>query len=135
MRNLILSLLILCSFVFGADLNPLKNSKGEITMDFSSNAFPITGVHKKLNLDCKSCHLEADKKDYSAAMQKSCLACHGSYEKIAEATGGLGHNDNIHKSPHYEALDCDNCHKAHQPTINMCLRCHTQDSMKKLQVK
>lgn len=135
MKTIILALFMFCACIFAQNLDPLKNQKGETITDFSQKAFPITGVHQKLNLDCKSCHLEKDQKDYSSAMQSSCLACHGSYDKLAEATGGLGHNDNIHKSPHYAALDCDNCHKAHQPTVNMCLRCHTQDSMKKLKVK
>ncbi|MCD8212963.1 MAG: cytochrome c3 family protein [Campylobacter sp.] len=113
----------------------LRNSKGEITKDFSAKAFPIEGIHQKLGLDCKDCHKQKSEKDYSSAMNGSCLQCHGSYAKLGEATGALGHNDNIHANPHYESLDSDTCHKSHKPSVNMCLRCHTQDSMKNLIVK
>lgn len=113
----------------------LKNSHGEITKDFSESAFAIQGIHKKLNLVCSDCHKDQKQEQFSSEMKDSCLSCHKSYEKIAEATGHLGHDDNIHKSPHYESLSCDTCHKAHKPSVNMCLRCHTQDSMKNLIVK
>ena len=136
MKKLYLSLLaLLFATILNAQLDPLRDSKGLIVEDFSQNLYPITGIHKKLNLDCKNCHHETEQKDYSSAMQTSCLNCHGSYAKLGEATGALGHNDNIHRNPHYEALDCDTCHKAHKPTVHMCLRCHTHDSMKQLIVK
>lgn len=142
MKKFFIFISFLPLFLNAADINAtaslgeiLRNSKGEITTDFSSKAFPIKGIHQKLGLDCKDCHKEANEKDYSSAMNGSCLDCHVSYAKLGEATGHLGHNDNIHANPHYESLDCDTCHKAHKPTVNLCLYCHTQDSMKNLVVK
>ncbi|MBE2985380.1 cytochrome c3 family protein [Campylobacter sp. RM9344] len=140
MRKILFILSILIISLSAADVNAslsemLRNSKGEITTDFSPKIFPIQGIHKKLNLACIDCHKDEKQKDYSSAMNNSCLSCHGSYSKLGETTGHLGHNDNIHANPHYESLDCDTCHKSHQPSVNMCLRCHTQDSMKKLIVK
>ncbi|MGG7073332.1 cytochrome c3 family protein [Campylobacter sp. 9BO] len=117
------------------NIQTLRNSNGQITKEFSEKTFPIKGIHAKLGLTCTDCHKEAEQKDYSSAMNSSCLDCHKSYKKLAEATGHLGHNDNIHNNPHYESLDCDTCHKAHTPTVNMCVRCHTQDSLKSLIVK
>ncbi|WP_069633104.1 cytochrome c3 family protein [Campylobacter pinnipediorum] len=142
MKKIILLISLIALFLSGNEINPkdsladvLRSSDGKVITDFSKNAFPIKGIHEKLGLDCKDCHKEKNQKDYSSAMNSSCLECHGSYKKLGEATGHLGHNDNIHANPHYESLDCDTCHKAHKPTVNMCLRCHTQDSMKKLEVK
>ncbi|PZT47330.1 hypothetical protein B6S12_09605 [Helicobacter valdiviensis] len=116
----------------------LRNSKGEVVKDFSEKNFPLYGKHKKLNLSCTDCHLEKDPKDYSSAMGKSCQKCHGSYEKLAEYTGGLGHNNNVHKSPHFKELACDVCHQSHQGEItsknskNLCATCHGQESMQQL---
>ncbi|PAF44365.1 cytochrome c3 family protein [Helicobacter sp. 11S02629-2] len=160
MKKLLLLTLLACGFMLGANANPhantttnanananphasskimdaLRDSKGEVVTDFSQNAFSIKGIHKKLDLKCSDCHLEKDPKDYSSAMNKSCLKCHGTYEQLREYTGGLGHDLNIHAGPHYEALDCDNCHKSHsdEKPINMCSRCHNQESMKKLMPK
>ncbi|CZE47454.1 cytochrome c3 family protein [Campylobacter geochelonis] len=141
MKKLILMMIFACSVAFGFDSNSsimevLRNSKGEVVTDFSSKAFPIKGIHKKLDLKCTDCHLEKDEKDYSSAMQTSCLQCHESYPKLREYTGGLGHDHNIHEGPHYEALDCDNCHKTHdEKPVNMCAKCHNQESMLKLIVK
>ena len=142
MKGFLFILLFIVTQIYAFDINStaslsdiLRNSQGEIVTDFSQKSFPIKGTHKKLGLDCKDCHKEGDVKEYSSAMNESCLKCHGSYAGLAQATGALGHNDNIHANPHYESLDCDTCHKAHKPTVNMCLRCHTQESMKKLVVK
>lgn len=127
---LIVSLLFACVFA-----GELRNSKGEVVTNFDVKNFPLMGIHQKLSLKCTDCHKEAEQKDYSSAMNSSCLDCHKSYEKLAERTGVLGHTDNIHANPHYESLDCDTCHKTHTPTVNMCVRCHTQDTLKSLIVK
>lgn len=131
----IILLFLLGLNLYATDPKALHDSSGNIVTDFSEKAFPIKGIHKKLSLNCKDCHKESKPEQYSSAMNSSCLQCHISYKKLAEATGALGHNDNIHANPHYESLDCDTCHKAHKPTVNMCVRCHTQDSLKNLIVK
>ncbi|CAD7287076.1 cytochrome c3 family protein [Campylobacter suis] len=132
----LISFLTLSLFAYDTSLmDVLRNSKGEVTKNFSKESFPLQGIHQKLGLDCKDCHKENDQKDYSSAMNASCMQCHVSYEKLAERTGVLGHTDNIHANPHYESLDCDTCHSTHKPTVNMCVRCHTQDSLKSLIVK
>ncbi|BCX78583.1 cytochrome c3 family protein [Campylobacter sp. 19-13652] len=113
----------------------LHASNGVVINDFSADKFPLSGVHKKLNLTCNDCHKESEPAQYSSAMLSSCLNCHNSYAALASATGALGHNDNIHASPHYAALACDNCHRSHRKSENMCVRCHTQDSLKSLIVK
>lgn len=113
----------------------LRDSNGEVIKDFSDSKFHVDGIHAKLGLSCNDCHLEKDKKDFSSRTKEACMKCHGDYEKISQLTGHLGYNDDPHKNPHYESLSCDTCHKTHQPSVNMCVRCHTQESMKKLIVK
>lgn len=137
----VLNLFMILAFVLGLNASELRVDKslhlsdGKVESDFSVSKYPINGVHKKLDLSCNDCHKESSPKEYSSAMLSACLNCHKSYEKLAEYTGALGHNDNIHASPHYETLACDTCHKAHKPSVNMCVRCHTQDSLKSLVVK
>lgn len=127
----------ICFFtcILFANENVLRDSLGNVNVDFSEKAYEVKGIHKKLNLKCNDCHLEAQAKDYSSAMLNSCIKCHGDYSKLAEYTAGYGHNNNVHQSPHYEKLDCDNCHKTHKPSVNMCTRCHTQEILKNLKVK
>ncbi|WP_300702878.1 cytochrome c3 family protein [uncultured Campylobacter sp.] len=144
MKLVILFVSLFCVLLL-ADEN-LRDSKGEIVSKFDENSFPIYGIHKKLNLSCSDCHLEKEATQYSSAMNKSCQKCHGDYEKLADYTSGLGHNNNIHKSPHYESLDCDICHKSHTDTVSqvknipehisnqkvLCASCHGQEVMQKL---
>lgn len=137
--------------VFGASIkdlkaqNPLRDSKGNINTEFDETHFPIYGIHKRLGLSCVDCHFEKEPKDYSSAMNISCKKCHGGNDKLADYTSGLGHNNNIHKSPHYEALDCDICHKSHIDTNALkdpnkqnkilCASCHGQKVMQNLIAK
>ncbi|MCC6803765.1 MAG: cytochrome c3 family protein [Anaerolineae bacterium] len=64
-----------------------------------------------------------------------CLSCHehGSYEQIAWRTTDLGvtdsqakgHEANPHQPPHYDELECNSCHRIHQPGTLLCWECHT----------
>lgn len=102
---------------------------------FTAQNYPIDGIHKKLGLSCTDCHTGNKVEEYSNEMLNTCLKCHDSYEKIKERTGHLGHNNNVHQSPHFENLACDVCHKSHQPSSNLCVQCHGQNTMKQLRVK
>lgn len=65
----------------------------------------------------------------------TCFACHehGSYDQIAWRTTDLGVTDgtakghiaNPHQPPHYTALECNNCHRMHEPSTLLCSECHT----------
>lgn len=119
-------------FFLGLNANELRDSNGNINKDFSQKMFPLNGLHKKLDLKCNDCHLENDTTKYSSAMNISCKKCHGDYSELSDYTSGLGHNNNIHASPHYEDLDCDMCHKSHKKSQNICINCHSQETMKNL---
>ena len=103
---------------------------------FDDSKYPIKGIHNTLGLSCTDCHKEKNKEDYSSSVSKSCASCHGDPKDLADKTGHLGHTNNIHNSPHWKtAMNCSACHKAHQPTQNLCVQCHEQDGMKRLIVK
>lgn len=94
----------------------------------------IKDHHASLNFKCATCHGDGPEEKYTKLEQKDCFQCHGNYEKLAERTGHLGYDDNVHASPHYPNMDCDLCHATHKPTKNYCVMCHSQQSMKKLLV-
>lgn len=124
------------SLIVASESNSLKQFPIMPKNDtYTIQNYPMDGIHKKLGLSCTDCHSESKGEDYSNAMLKTCLQCHESYEKVKERTGHLGHNNNIHQSPHFEDLACDVCHKTHKPSQNLCVQCHGQQTMKKLIVK
>ncbi|CZE46284.1 cytochrome c3 family protein [Campylobacter geochelonis] len=91
-------------------------------------------AHESLQFDCKNCHKESNPQDYKRLNTNECLSCHKSYEKLAEQTGHLGYDDNVHASPHYPNMDCNTCHSTHKQSKNYCVMCHSQNGMKKLLV-
>ncbi len=92
----------------------------------------IKDHHSSLGFKCSTCHGDGPEEKYTALQQKDCFTCHKSYEKLAERTGHLGYDDNVHASPHYPEMDCNLCHATHKPTKNYCVMCHSQQSMKNL---
>lgn len=65
--------------------------------------------------------------------KQQCMACHGSYEKLAAQTASLQPN------PHYSHLgevNCEDCHKADaaKPQL-MCNTCHNFTITKKAEAK
>lgn len=98
---------------------------------FSKKNYPFI-AHEKFYFDCKNCHKQDEPKDYKPLSTNECLSCHKSYEKLAQQSGHLGYDDNIHASPHYPKMDCNLCHNTHKKSQNYCVMCHSQDSMKNL---
>lgn len=74
--------------------------------------------HIARGMQCTSCHTEMPPK---AVPTSQCLSCHGSYEKLADATdkGDI----NPHES-HLGDIDCDRCHKGHGQPVLACAQCH-----------
>jgi hypothetical protein len=88
----------------------------------SSGTGPVkTSKHKKYaELTCNDCHLKTKPEPLTT---EQCLSCHGSLEKVAEATKDL--DPDPHNSPHYgPELDCDLCHHEHSVSENFCAQCH-----------
>ncbi|WP_168205913.1 cytochrome c3 family protein [Geobacter sp. FeAm09] len=76
--------------------------------------------HKTYGVTCKDCHGDQDKKNFN---YKQCLACHDSYQKVAERTKKREFNP--HKS-HYDDVECNACHHGHKVDENFCATCHSQ---------
>lgn len=94
----------------------------------------IKDHHASLQFKCATCHGDGPEEEYKKLQQEDCFKCHKNYEKLAERTGHLGYDDNVHASPHYPNMDCNLCHATHKPTKNYCVMCHSQQTMKNLLV-
>jgi len=79
----------------------------------------LADKHKAAGIECVSCH---GKNVKDIVTNQSCLACHGSFEKLGEQTKDM--HLNPHKSPHFLDLDCSSCHDGHKPLKNFCQDCH-----------
>lgn len=75
--------------------------------------------HAARGAACETCHVA---KDGNAPVRKeACLACHGSYDKMAERTKDAVPNPHFN---HYGERDCSTCHKGHQKSVLSCNGCH-----------
>ncbi len=131
MKKIFLFLLMTCfSVVMAETLKEVVESKKAYTKE----NYPIKAHHEKLKFDCKTCHGDVPKEQYKNLNAKQCLSCHVSYKSLAKRTGHLGYDDNVHASPHYPDMDCNTCHSSHQKSVNYCVMCHSQESMKIIKV-
>ena len=80
------------------------------------------GTHKAI--PCQQCHKTTPMK---APAQSTCLACHGSYDKLAKATAKS--KPNPHDS-HMGRVDCSECHSMHKTSRFMCRDCHAFKNVK-----
>ncbi|WP_172623384.1 cytochrome c3 family protein [Arabiibacter massiliensis] len=93
-------------------------------------AYPLSNVqHASSNMKCAACHDEEDPaQGVDAVSSEKCLSCHGSREKVAERTAGIGEGVNPHDNFHYDMqLECTTCHKSHGESVNLCSSCHDAD--------
>jgi Cytochrome c3 len=104
---------VLIMIVFSVALGQnTDDSKGK-------NAF-LADRHKSIGIDCFGCHQESPPKQ--KAQSVVCMGCHGDYTKVAAKTSHL--NVNPHET-HMGELDCNQCHKGHKKSVNICSQCHT----------
>ena len=61
----------------------------------------------------------------STVETKQCLGCHGSLKAISEKIHqrGKAQSPDPHVN-HSLGLNCNECHRGHQKSVNMCSRCH-----------
>lgn len=96
----------------------------------TANADPaeLKPHHKALG-DCALCHTQENAVAGNAFVvpdNKACLACHGSWQDLAEKTKPTDpHEPNPHKSHHYgENMSCTACHAEHKESRVICNDCH-----------
>mgnify|MGYP003810209681 CR=1 FL=1 len=83
---------------------------------------PLAHFHQLRGVTCQKCH--ADLNAPQALSTEQCLACHGSFEKVAAKTANVKPH-NPHSSPHGSTYTaCDLCHHQHAKSENFCGQCH-----------
>ena len=75
--------------------------------------------HGAKGLNCQGCHKESP--PGKAVPSAVCLGCHGDAEKLAMKTAGVRPNPH---DTHLGEMACEECHRAHKPSIDACAKCH-----------
>ncbi|SJZ57336.1 Cytochrome c3 [Trichlorobacter thiogenes] len=99
------------------------------------HALTVGGPHATMGFKCADCH----KTDAPQAgpTNEACLACHESYEKLAQKTKPKKINPadkESHANPHEShmgPINCTDCHRTHKPSELVCGQCHTFDFVPK----
>lgn len=93
--------------------------------------FHLKKTHAGLSLECVYCHMDQgdDPEKFELPDEEVCLNCHQSKEYLAQR---LEFMDTLKANPHNSIHDgpnlyCDECHREHQPSINMCAECHEKE--------
>lgn len=107
-------------------LGLLSVSSAVFSIGNLQQTYHIKPHHQAVQLQCKNCHIQADRNEFKPLHTEDCLACHGSAEKVARRTQFM---DSNHTNPHNSLhdgtdLDCHECHKEHRPSANLCQTCH-----------
>ena len=76
-------------------------------------------------VDCAACHAVKTPAEGAEVDTQKCLACHVSLNAVSEK---IHARDNAQSpDPHVNhslGLNCVECHKGHEQSVNMCSRCH-----------
>ena len=86
---------------------------------FAQNSATLAEKHVQNGQNCAACHSENP--PAQAVPTEKCQSCHGGFEAMKEKTKDCKPN------PHYTHMGdqpCEECHKGHQPSVNMCAQCH-----------
>ena len=87
-------------------------------------ATPTTLIdkHTAQGVSCQQCHQQKNPTKPKPVATATCFTCHGSHEALAQKTKDKDPN------PHYTHMgdmNCNECHRIHTPSVNMCSSCHT----------
>ena len=92
-----------------------------IGMAACANAATLADRHASYGAKCESCHVVKTPEEGARVKNEQCLACHGSYEQLAEKTAKV--TPNPHDS-HLGKVRCSDCHVGHADPKLMCNDCH-----------
>lgn len=129
---LLLSLFLLAQANEGESLPFPQGEESMITVTpEQKEKYPLKSVHAGLSLECVFCHANQgdDPEHFEAAEEESCLSCHKTKVYLAERLSFMDtHKANPHNSVHDGPnLYCDECHREHEPSVNMCAECHEKE--------
>ena len=77
--------------------------------------------HVERGVACEACHGVKTPQAGATVETAQCNSCHKSLDEVAKRTAKLDPN------PHYNhlvGLNCTECHRGHQKSVNMCASCH-----------
>ncbi len=77
--------------------------------------------HVERGVACEACHGVKTPQPGATVETAQCNSCHKSLDDVAKRTEKLDPN------PHYNhlvGLNCTECHRGHQKSVNMCGSCH-----------
>ena len=77
------------------------------------------------SVDCAACHEVKAPAEGAEVDTQKCLACHVSLKAVSEKIHARGNAQS--PDPHVNhslGLNCVECHKGHEQSVNMCSRCH-----------
>lgn len=101
-----------------------------------ASAITVGGPHATMDFKCADCH-KTDTPQ-SSPTNEACLACHDSYEKLAEKTKpkhiANPEDKEAHANPHASHMgpvNCIDCHRTHKASELVCAQCHSFDFMPK----
>lgn len=93
--------------------------------------YHLKKTHAGLSLECIFCHAEQgnNPEKFEAPEETVCLECHKSKQYLADR---LAFMDTLKANPHNSVHDgpnlyCDECHREHEPSVNMCSECHLKE--------
>lgn len=82
-------------------------------------------MHQQRGVGCADCHGKGKQTFVTA---DRCLSCHGPLDTLVQKTSTV-RPINPHESPHWgRGMECNVCHRQHEPTINWCSHCHSVDA-------
>lgn len=142
MKTKVKATFLFCFFLLLSCL--YANSQEEESTKLSSNSdveikvtpeqkekYHLKPVHGQLYFDCIFCHEGQgnNPENFEAPDEEVCLACHKSKLYLAKR---LEFMDTLKANPHNSVHDgpnlyCDECHREHEPSVNMCSECHLKE--------
>lgn len=85
----------------------------------------VFGRHAARSVDCAACHAVKTPAEGAEVDTQKCLACNVSLNAVSEKIHARGNAQS--PDPHVNhslGLNCVECHKGHEQSVNMCSRCH-----------
>ncbi len=125
-------LLITClaAFVLGGTANAESLDDQSIKQVYSGGKYAdyLAGYHQKLGAaaQCSACHTSSKVSDSQVEIDKSCIACHGTYEALGKKDQEKGKKISAHAG-HLSINSCTTCHGGHEPSFAYCNNCHIFD--------
>lgn len=101
----------------------------QVMASMAASKFLASG-HNDKQVSCSGCHGPAFPVIGDSVENDRCLACHKSYDSLAEITKPKApHDPNPHMS-HLGAIACTACHYGHQKSVLYCKDCHPKFTLR-----